>query len=63
MREALIGLGIAEIIVIGDSEIALYGATEGEPGLIIIAGTGSICCGINGRGKTDCARRLGADCW
>jgi N-acetylglucosamine kinase-like BadF-type ATPase len=55
MREALIGLGIGEIIVVGDAEIALYGATEGEPGLIVIAGTGSICCGINARGKRACA--------
>ncbi len=55
MREALLGLGIGEIVVVGDADIALYGATEGEPGLIVISGTGSICCGINGRGKTLCA--------
>jgi N-acetylglucosamine kinase-like BadF-type ATPase len=55
MREALLGLGIGEIVVVGDADIALYGATEGEPGLIVIAGTGSICCGINARGKTNCA--------
>lgn len=55
MREALHGTGIGEIIVVGDADIALYGATEGEPGLIVIAGTGSICCGINGRGKKICA--------
>ena len=55
MREALHGTGIGEIIVVGDADIALYGATEGEPGLIVIAGTGSICCGINGRGKRICA--------
>jgi N-acetylglucosamine kinase-like BadF-type ATPase len=55
MREALVGLGIGEVIVVGDADIALYGATEGEPGLIVIAGTGSICCGINARGKRACA--------
>ena len=55
MREALLGLGIGEIVVVGDADIALYGATEGEPGLIVIAGTGSICCGINSRGKRVCA--------
>jgi len=55
MREALLTLGIPEIFVVGDADIALYGATEGEPGLIVIAGTGSICCGINGRGKSFCA--------
>ena len=42
-------------MVVGDADIALYGATEGEPGLIVIAGTGSICCGINARGKKACA--------
>jgi N-acetylglucosamine kinase-like BadF-type ATPase len=55
MRESLLTLGIPEIFVVGDADIALYGATEGEPGLIVIAGTGSICCGINARGKTVCA--------
>lgn len=55
MREALLGLGIGEVMVVGDADIALYGATEGEPGLIVIAGTGSICCGINARGKQICA--------
>lgn len=55
MREALLGLGIGEVIVVGDADIALYGATEGAPGLIVIAGTGSICCGINARGKQMCA--------
>ena len=55
VREALLSLGIGEIIVVGDADIALYGATEGEPGLIVIAGTGSICCGINARRKTICA--------
>lgn len=55
MREALIGLGIGEIIVVGDADIALYGVSEGEPGVIVIAGTGSICCGLNRRRKTICA--------
>lgn len=55
MREALLSLGIGEVVVVGDADIALYGATEGAPGLIVIAGTGSICCGINARGKNACA--------
>jgi len=55
MLDALKGAGIGEIVVVGDADIALYGATEGEPGLIVISGTGSICCGINGRGKRICA--------
>jgi len=55
IRESLISLGIREIIVVSDADIALYGATEGAPGLIVIAGTGSICCGINARRKMLCA--------
>src|SRR5882724_8342901 len=35
-----------------DAEIALTGATAGEPGIIIIAGTGSMAFGSNARGET-----------
>jgi N-acetylglucosamine kinase-like BadF-type ATPase len=35
-----------------DAEIALTGATAGEPGIIIIAGTGSMAFGKNATGKT-----------
>ena len=55
MRETLMPLGIGEIEVVTDAQIALYGATDGAPGLVVIAGTGSICCGINARGKRFCA--------
>lgn len=55
MRETLAPLGIGEIEVVTDADIALYGATDGAPGLVVIAGTGSICCGINVRGKRFCA--------
>src|SRR5262245_1225262 len=56
MREALCaGLAIHDIEVVTDADIARYGATDGEPGLVVIAGTGSICCGINARGKRFCA--------
>jgi len=55
MREALSGLGIHSIDVVTDADIALFGATEGAPGLVIIAGTGSICCGLNAHGKHVCA--------
>jgi N-acetylglucosamine kinase-like BadF-type ATPase len=51
MREALSGLGIHSIEVVTDADIALFGATDGQPGLVIIAGTGSVCCGINAQGK------------
>jgi N-acetylglucosamine kinase-like BadF-type ATPase len=55
MRVALAELGIKSFEVVTDADIALYGATEGKPGLVIIAGTGSICCGVNARGRRACA--------
>lgn len=55
MRETLTPLGIGEIEVVTDANIALYGATGGAPGLVVIAGTGSICCGTNSKGKQFCA--------
>jgi N-acetylglucosamine kinase-like BadF-type ATPase len=55
MRETLTPLDIGEIEVVTDASIALYGATGGAPGLVVIAGTGSICCGINARNKRFCA--------
>jgi N-acetylglucosamine kinase-like BadF-type ATPase len=51
MQEALSSTGIRDIEVVGDADIALYGATDGEPGIVVIAGTGSVCCGISPRGK------------
>jgi len=57
MREKL-GQSLKEIKVIElftDGDIALYGATDGRAGLVVIAGTGSICCGRNNQGKHVCA--------
>lgn len=52
MREALSNLGIADVQVCGDADIALYGVTaNGDPGVVVIAGTGSVCCGVNARGR------------
>lgn len=39
------------LVLAGDHEIALYGAVGGV-GAVVIAGTGSICCGRNGLGQT-----------
>jgi glucosamine kinase len=55
MRVAVAELGVKTVEVVTDADIALYGATEGKPGLVIIAGTGSICCGVNARGRRACA--------
>ncbi|MBP3736603.1 MAG: hypothetical protein J6I56_06245 [Lachnospiraceae bacterium] len=38
--------------VVNDAVIALYAASKGGPGVILISGTGSIAYGINGRGET-----------
>ncbi|MDH3528959.1 MAG: hypothetical protein OEQ28_05305 [Acidobacteriota bacterium] len=40
------------ITVVTDAEIALYGTTRGEPGVVLIAGTGSICFGKDKYGNT-----------
>lgn len=50
MREALTGLGVGVLDVVTDAEIALYGASEGNPGVVVIAGTGSVCLGRGSRG-------------
>lgn len=42
--------GLCHWRLIGDHEIALHGALSGGPGIALIAGTGSICCGKNERG-------------
>ena len=55
MRAAVAELGAKTVEVVTDADIALYGATEGKPGLVIIAGTGSVCCGVNARGRRACA--------
>ncbi|HEX8639250.1 MAG TPA: BadF/BadG/BcrA/BcrD ATPase family protein, partial [Pyrinomonadaceae bacterium] len=44
-------LPLKKMQVITDAEIALYGTTLGKQGLVIIAGTGSICIGQNEDGK------------
>lgn len=36
-----------EIIFVGDNEGALYGALGNSAGMVLISGTGSICCGKN----------------
>ncbi len=55
MRVALSELGIEPLEVVTDADIALYGVTDGGAGMIIIAGTGSICCGVNAQGRHFCA--------
>jgi N-acetylglucosamine kinase-like BadF-type ATPase len=40
------------VIVISDALAALWGAFGGQEGLLLIAGTGSICLGMDSRGRT-----------
>lgn len=42
----------SEVSVVTDAEIALLAATAGGPGLVVIAGTGSIVFGKNSKGRT-----------
>lgn len=52
MREVLIEtLGIENIELLPDADMALYGATDGAPGVVVISGTGSVSCGVNRQGK------------
>jgi N-acetylglucosamine kinase-like BadF-type ATPase len=44
-------LGIENIELVSDGDIALYGATDGRPGVVVISGTGSISVGVNRQGK------------
>ncbi len=44
-------LGIKKIEVFTDAEIALRGLGAGKAGLVIIAGTGSVCIGQNSKGE------------
>jgi N-acetylglucosamine kinase-like BadF-type ATPase len=45
-------IGIKAVEVFTDAEIALYGTTLGKAGVVVIAGTGSICYGQNEAGET-----------
>jgi N-acetylglucosamine kinase-like BadF-type ATPase len=53
-KQALVGQILASdrIVVSDDASIALSGALAGQPGIVVIAGTGSIAFGRNGEGRT-----------
>lgn len=51
VKEAVAKMGISKWKLVGDNEIALWGALEGRPGISVVAGTGSICCGRNAEGE------------
>jgi glucosamine kinase len=52
MKEALDGsLGLDNLELVTDARAALTGALDGKPGVIVIAGTGSIALGANEAGE------------
>ena len=44
-------IGVKNVLVVTDAEIALYATTLGKSGLVVVAGTGSVCLGKNNEGK------------
>ena len=60
-KEEIIGAIIkAENLSVGhDAPTALFGATAGNPGIVVVAGTGSVVYGINEKGETARAGGLG----
>ena len=42
---------VRKVHVVTDAEIALFGTTMGEEGLVVIAGTGSVCIGQDSNGR------------
>jgi N-acetylglucosamine kinase-like BadF-type ATPase len=54
VQEALekLHIQVKHLVVENDGFAALLGATAGQPGILVIAGTGSIMFGINERGET-----------
>jgi N-acetylglucosamine kinase-like BadF-type ATPase len=44
-------LGVKELELVTDAQAALVGALDGQPGVVIIAGTGSIALGVNRAGE------------
>ena len=52
IKEQLVQNGYSgESTIVGDQETALYGAQNAMSGIILIAGTGSICFGVNAQGE------------
>jgi len=47
------------VVALSDAEAALLGGLSGEPGVLILAGTGSIAIGHDGRGRWERAGGLG----
>ncbi len=52
VRESFISrYRIRKVLIVTDADIALYGTTLGKAGIVVIAGTGSVCLGLNDAGE------------
>lgn len=51
VETAMAHAGITRWKLVGDHEIALRGALGDRPGCILVAGTGSVCCGLGSSGS------------
>jgi N-acetylglucosamine kinase-like BadF-type ATPase len=52
VKQALdVALGVKDLELVTDAQAALVGALDGQPGVVIIAGTGSIALGVNRAGE------------
>jgi N-acetylglucosamine kinase-like BadF-type ATPase len=51
VREAVSQLVPGEIYIVGDMKIAMEAAFAGQPGVVVMSGTGSIAYGMNERGE------------
>jgi N-acetylglucosamine kinase-like BadF-type ATPase len=59
-REIIGAIVKAEKLTVGhDAPTALFGATAGKPGIVVIAGTGAVVFGVNETGETARAGGLG----
>lgn len=52
LREKLPDLHLGKLSIISDAAAALAGATGCRPGVVVVAGTGSIVYGVNAEGET-----------
>lgn len=52
IRQAMEDLGLRDIEIVGDNVIAIEAAFGGLPGVVVMAGTGSIAFGRNARAET-----------
>ena len=49
----------ARVVVVNDALVALEAGAPGQPGIVVISGTGSISYGRNARGEARARRRVG----